>query len=54
MKTEADRVYGRISEWFYLLKPEMVDQRGAEAVSLWLLDIREFESTGSLEARACG
>jgi len=54
MKTETDRVCGRTCEWFYLVKPGMVGQRGTEAVSSWLLDGGEFESTGGLEAHACG
>jgi len=52
-KAETDRVREGISEGFRLAKTGRVDPSGAEAVSLWLLDIGEFESTGSLEARAC-
>jgi hypothetical protein len=51
---ESDRVREGISEGFRLAETGRVGSRGMEAVSLWLLDIREFESTGSLEARACG
>ena len=42
----------RISEGFHLIESSGVVPRGAEAVSLWLLDIREFEFTGSLAV--CG
>ena len=49
---ETDRVFERISEGFHLAESRWVVLIGAEAVSLWLLDIREFESTGSLAG--CG
>ena len=52
-KAEADRVCEGISEGFRLAETGRVVPGGAEAVSLWLLGIGEFESTGSLEARAC-
>jgi len=51
---ETDRVREGISEGFRLAETGRVVPGGAEAFSLWLLDIREFESTGSLEAHACG
>ena len=47
-KAEPDRVREEISEGFHLAESGWIALRGAEAVSLWLLDIREFESTGSL------
>ena len=51
---ETDRVREKVSEGFHLIESGQVVLRGAEAVSLWLLDIRECESTGSLAAQACG
>ena len=51
-KVETDRVFERISEGFHLAESRWVVLIGAEAVSLWLLGIREFESTGSLAG--CG
>jgi len=45
---ETDRVRKGISEGFYLVEFGWVVLRSAEVVSLWLLYIREFESTGSL------
>jgi hypothetical protein len=44
----------RISEGFHLIESSQVIPRDAEGISLWLLGICEFESTGSLETRACG
>lgn len=49
---ETDRVREGISEGFYLVESGWGFLRGTEAVSLWLLGIDEFESTGSLEGRA--
>ena len=51
---ETDGVREGISEGFHLLESGWVVLRGTEPVGLWLLDIREFESIGSLGARACG
>jgi hypothetical protein len=51
--TKTDRVREEISEGVHLAESEWIALRGTKAVSLWLLDIREFESTSSLEARAC-
>ena len=53
-KSVTDRVRERISEGFPLVEPGWIVLRGAKAVSLWLLDICEFESTGNLELGACG
>lgn len=47
-KVKTDRVREVISEGFRLAETERVGPRCTEAVSLWLFDIREFESTGSL------
>jgi hypothetical protein len=50
---ETDRVREGISEGIHLVEFGWVVPRGTEAVSLWLFDTCAFESTGSLEARAC-
>jgi hypothetical protein len=46
---EPDRVREGISEGLRLAETERVVPGGAEAFSLWLLGICEFESIGSLE-----
>ena len=51
-KAETDHVREGISEGFHLVESGWVVLRGAEVVSPWLLDILEFESTGSLAV--CG
>jgi hypothetical protein len=51
---KAGRVSEGISEGFHLVELGWRILRGAEAVSLWLIDIGEFESTGSLEVHAYG
>jgi hypothetical protein len=51
-KAETDRVREGISEGFRLAESGMVVSGGVKAVSFWLLDIGEFESTGSLAG--CG
>ena len=50
---ETEEVREGISEGFHLVESGLVVLRDVKAVSLWLLDIGEFESTGSLEIRAC-
>lgn len=52
-EAETDLVREGISEGFHLVESGLVVLRDVKAVSLWLLDIGEFESTGSLEARVC-
>jgi hypothetical protein len=53
-KVETDRVHEGVFEGFRLAETGRVVPRGTKTVSLWLIDIREFESTGGLEAHVCG
>lgn len=45
---ETERVHEGVFEGFRLAETGRVDPRGTKAVTLWLLGICEFESTGSL------
>ena len=52
-KAETDRAREKVSEGFRQAESERVGSGSVKSASFWLLGIREFESTGSLEAHAC-
>jgi hypothetical protein len=50
---ETDQVREGIVEGFHLVESGWIVLRSVAAVSLWLLDTRDYKVTGNLEARAC-